>query len=334
MPTRGDRSAFTLVELLVVIAIIAMLVSLLLPAVNSAREAGRRAQCTNNLRQIGLALINYEGSIGSFPIGCSLGEGSMWSGFILPFLEDGALKDLMTIGEGYGVGNNNYQWASPGPYRYPITDPSYRNILACETVIPTYRCPSAGLPEHQYYVSTDNWHVMNRVPGSYIGCATGKMLNQNNLREADGVLVGYDHSYSGKGILLKKVTDGLSKTVLAGEAVHDVATQFEKGSERKGEANAGYHKDHWYIGSDDIDIDTDASEALGSTGVGINLHRGPKCADGGVTALQCNMLQLSFSSEHGGITQVVYCDGSVHPVEEGIDPVTWSRQGTRAGETQ
>jgi hypothetical protein len=255
----------------------------------------------------------------------------MWSAFVLPFLEDEALKDLMTIGEG-GLAGGNFQWAHPGPYRYPITDRSFRNIIAVETLIPTYRCPSAGLPERQYDVSSDNWHVMQRVPGSYLGCASGRYTDQNSPRgflDGDGVLVGHDHQEPGKPIFLKKITDGLSKTVLVGEALHDVQDQIEIGQQR--ELATGDHKDHWYIGSDDIDIYNDVSECLGSTGVGINLHRLVGSIQDAQN-VQIQALQVCFSSAHPGITQVAMCDGSVHRIEEDVDPRIWRGMGTRAGQ--
>src|SRR3954469_2860277 len=98
-----SRRGFTLVELLVVIAIIGVLVALLLPAVQAAREAARRGQCSNNLKQIGLALHNYETAIGTFPPGrlntYVKGNGHCWGAYsqLMPYLELGALFDAMNF---------------------------------------------------------------------------------------------------------------------------------------------------------------------------------------------------------------------------------------------
>lgn len=345
---RTLRPAFTLVELLVVIAIIAMLVSLLLPAVQSAREAARRSQCQNNLKQIGLSILNYESANEYLPRGANLGEGSMWTAFILPFMEDESLWDLMTIGEGARIGGGsgkqnmggNYQWAHPGPYDSNSVgnNISFRNIVACETLIPTFRCSSAALPEFQHDVSSDNWHVMKRVPGSYLGCASGLIVDQNlpqnrkGLHKTDGVFFGIDKDDPAKGVALRKISDGTSKTMMVGEALHDSVAQTEVGGRK--EIASGDHKDHWYIGGDDTDIYNDVSEGLGSTGVGINLQKKyPGGCDRVARYAGCQELQLSFSSAHPGVVQMVMCDGSVQTADDAIDRVIWSNLGTRAGQT-
>ena len=345
---RRRPTAFTLVELLVVIAIIAMLVSLLLPAVQSAREAARKSQCSNNLKQIGLAILNYESANEYLPRGANLGEGSMWSAYILSFMEDESLWDLMTIGEGARTGggsgkqntSGNYQWAHPGEY-VPATignNIAFRNIVACETLIPTFRCTSASLPEFQHDVSSDNWHVMKRVPGSYLGCATGLLVDQNlpratkGMLKTDGVFYGIDKSETIPGVSLRKVSDGTSKTLMVGEALHDTVAQYEVGTNK--EIASGDHKDHWYIGGDDPDIYNDVSEGLGSTGVGVNLHKQfPGGCDRIARYAGCQALQLSFSSAHPGVAQAVMCDGSVHAINDTIDPIAWSDMGTRSGQS-
>jgi len=127
-PQRG----FSLVELLVVIAIIGALVALLLPAVQSAREAARRIQCQNNLRQMGLALLNYHDVHGAFPIGCDdkrvnrhnpEGRQHAWSATILPQLEQAPLWEQLDFQAGYD---------------------SVANAEAAKVVLPVYLCPSTS----------------------------------------------------------------------------------------------------------------------------------------------------------------------------------------------
>ena len=330
--THKRRSAFTLVELLVVIAIIAILVLLLLPAVNAAREAARRVQCQNNVKNIALAIINYESALRRLPVGVNCGEGSMWSMHILPYMEEESLRNIMTVGED---SRGNFQWAHPGPYRRPLEKKEFLNINAVETVISLYRCPSAPLPTNQYDISSDNWHVMGRSPASYLGCASGLVKDQNSPRcmtKLDGVLFGHSKDDPPRSIELKKVKDGTSKTMVIGEALHDFVTVTRRG--RKRESAHGDRKDHWHIGGDDIDIYNDPSEALGSTAVPPNLQLQVECTVANSRGADCQALQLSFSSSHPGVVMAGMCDGSVRVVPESIDATVWRDMGTRSGQTK
>src|SRR6187431_831654 len=135
---QSRRRAFTLIELLVVIAIIAVLIALLLPAVQSAREAARRAQCTNNLKQIGLALHNYESVNGTFPPGrintYVAGNGHCWGAYaqMMPQLELQALFNAMNFG------------MNPDP-DYTTTSAA-ANSTSAITVVNSLICPSDGGP--------------------------------------------------------------------------------------------------------------------------------------------------------------------------------------------
>jgi prepilin-type N-terminal cleavage/methylation domain-containing protein len=346
----GD--AFTLVELLVVIAIIGILVALLLPAIQAAREAARRGSCMNNLKQIGIALQNHHDSLKALPKGAMIGEGTLWSGFVLPYAEEETLKKLVTI----STTDDGFNWACPNPfYTYPLSDPSFKNLQACETVISMYRCPSAGIPEHMQIKTADTFYYQSRVPSTYNGCASGIIKSQyvhnlpqikskQNMEQADGVLVGVkvaflDPMLPQTPISFRQVEDGTSKTIAVGEVVPDTesltAGAVDSNGYPKAETKFGTLKDHWAVGSDDVDTNPgyDVSEALSSTGVPPNLHKAGgiyKCPGSQVADPGCQALQLSFSSEHPGIVQVVMCDGSVQQVEEGIDEYVWSKMGTRS----
>ncbi len=129
-PARCPSGGFTLVELLVVIAIIATLIGLLLPAVQSAREAARRTKCQSSLRQLGLGLQSFNSHKRRFPPGFGIYR-EFWTAHILPEIEESSRYDTL---EWIDPGTNN--WAN---FNHP-------NRAACEAVIPIFRCPSADIP--------------------------------------------------------------------------------------------------------------------------------------------------------------------------------------------
>lgn len=339
---RESRRGFTLVELLVVIAIIGVLVALLLPAIQAAREAARRSQCLNNLKQIGLMMQNYHGAINQFPPGAMNHEGSLWSYYTMPFIEQANAQKLAKAApfKNDKLTDDGLNWAYPGPYDRAViaTQTEYKNLLVCETHFPVYQCPSAGFsPIGQYDISADGWHVIQRQPCSYIGNASGLVLTQNGgelntlnthdkMKGLDGVLFGHSK------IQIKHILDGLSNTVLVGEAFHDTMKQEAVGGSTP-ESQLGNRQDHWYYGSDDVDTGPsyDPSEALGSTAVPINYQTGQGGKDFCVSpaSADCQKLQLSFGSVHVGGMNMVRCDGSVAFVEDGIDAIPWRDMGTR-----
>jgi prepilin-type N-terminal cleavage/methylation domain-containing protein/prepilin-type processing-associated H-X9-DG protein len=236
----GDKrtaKGFTLIELLVVIAIIGIMVALLLPAVQAAREAARRLQCSNNLRQIGIALHNYHDTRGSFPSGMSWPNRMFWTGQVLPYIEQTTLHSMIDL---------NLPW--------DVTP----NSAVLGTVVSVYRCPSSDSPRN-----VDAAGISGRVPCDYTACTSGLI----NRESGPDPLAGRDYAdgifFVNSGLGIRDIIDGTSYTVAVGEVYFAY--------QPSGVDNFGLQQflDHWYIGTPE-GFGNEISESLSSTACPIN----------------------------------------------------------------
>ena len=213
---RSSRSAFTLVELLVVIAIIGILIALLLPAVQAAREAARRSQCINSLKQIGLSMHNYHDIHKCFPPGSIYYDPGNtaewgWMAFLLPFIEekplyDAVQLDTLRLNEVVALG------ANPG---------TIAELLG--TPISTIVCPSAGAQptSGRRYGDLNGDGPTNADDNvgtsSYVGCAGWRRMDGTAANR--GPRVNYGIFYANRANMFQDITDGTSNTFAAGERV-------------------------------------------------------------------------------------------------------------------
>jgi prepilin-type N-terminal cleavage/methylation domain-containing protein len=294
MLRRPFHLAFTLVELLVVIAIIGVLVALLLPAVQSAREAARRIQCSNNLKQVGLALHNYATAQGdAFPAAVVRDGYQGLFSFLLPYMEDGALFSTLKLQ------TTDQMIADPvaNPARY--------------TVIPLYACPSysphiaMGLQPYQQGAVT-----------TYQAC--GGALFQ--LHPDTVVIPSVYGDMPTNGLFgwlyqrrLREITDGLSKSLAMGEFVHrdQVGNDWV---EPPGNVRP------WILGSNG----GGGSYSFKVCEIAPNTQI-DRAADG----IQYN--HLPMGSEHPGLTNFLIADGSVSSFANGADLVLYQSLATVQG---
>jgi prepilin-type N-terminal cleavage/methylation domain-containing protein/prepilin-type processing-associated H-X9-DG protein len=317
------RDGFTLVELLVVIAIIGILVALLLPAVQSAREASRRAQCMNNVKQMGLAMQNFEGVYKVFPTGGNqiwpdiekyvtggkpngpATQGLGWAFQILPFLEEQAVFDLKTTAQIQGVAIKMYNCPSRrGPTQY-IADP-YAWLTDYAAAQPGTKYKDPG--EYWGETSCGDTGCTNDLKSSMHFWGVVVRTNWIEAVSIPGRPPGAQHSVAGLPgpTSVKRITDGTSKTFVVSEKrLHP--EKYQEGD---------WHDDRGW--SDGWDPDTMRSTMF------------PLRKDGSDSELDDRWYGYCFGSAHPSGINAVFADGSVHHISYDIDYVTFNRLAHRS----
>lgn len=210
MDSSGSRRAirgFTLIELLVVIAIIAVLIALLLPAVQQAREAARRSQCKNNLKQLGLAMHNYESSFGMFPMTNAQNYLPNTQGFspqarLLPYLEQANLQGLLDFSLP----------AFSGPWNNLV--PNARFLTPFSMPLAVMLCPSDPAPNQQSGAGGTTYGGNNYM----VSTGSGTGMNYDVRWKTDGIC------YENSSVRIRDISDGTSNTVMMSESVRAVGS--------------------------------------------------------------------------------------------------------------
>ena len=323
MVRKNRRQGFTLVELLVVIAIIGILVGLLLPAVQAAREAARRMQCSNNLKQIGLAILNYEGTHKRIPPGAIFAGGAAttigrFSGplnnrgsllaFILPYIEQNALYA-------------QFDFAMPiDDARFPPTVNG--GMFLKGATVPAYICPSDTndvLSPGVNQIQPSNYH-MSTGPTADISdsgsCSCPLIttfrtysLAGTNVNAPAGPFSRNGHNYTAK---LSHISDGLSNTIFVGEVRADSSNHVRAGWS---------HSNKWGIFTQ-VPINFDSMEPDVATATA----KGKTACNARCTWNS----EVGFKSRHSGGAMFVLGDGSVQFLSQNIDMVNYNRLGAKA----
>jgi len=281
-----QKKGFTLVELLVVIAIIGVLVALLLPAVQAAREAARRTQCGNQLRQHAIATHNYHDTHGTFPMGAGVNatSGLVWLRATLPFIEQNNLYDRWDYTKDYYSGTGN------------------TNLDIIRTTIKSHICPS-DTPAKTWN-STPNYNYAVNLG------ATDRNRTATSTLDANAKFQGAPfETFTGKAYSMAAFTDGTSNTLMLSEV-----RQGQVGSDLRGLTWYGNHVGFNAVyGPNSKNADVLASGFCNDPG---NRPLGLPCSGGSPEV-------FASRSRHPAGVQSALCDASVRFVPDSVDITTW-----------
>jgi prepilin-type N-terminal cleavage/methylation domain-containing protein/prepilin-type processing-associated H-X9-DG protein len=337
-PRQSRPAGFTLIELLVVIAIIAVLIALLLPAVQAAREAARRASCTNNLKQIGLALLNYEQAIGSFPPGyvssvdrtilnacdldaenassVDLGSGWAWGSMILPFMEQQPVYNSINFNLSVAYHQNDTVSLTALTVYICPSDPG-------PSTIPVYADPPDPAQPGTY---TDSNIVDTLSRGDYVGmygigelCANSganDVANNNGTNDPLGIHAGI--FYRNSATKIAAITDGTSNTIAVGERSHNLSYVTWVARSIGGWLGVTPPSEG---GSDKFNPSPEEcwTQVMGPCGL----------EDGLRTINNPEAHVEDYWSMHPGGINALFGDGSVHFLKSSINPIPWRAMATR-----